>query len=310
MPLDPQCAALIAAAAQQPPPFNISDPAVARAAYLAATSGYAYVPGPIDCLNAEFPGSTQAIKIRIYRPQQSPRPLPTLCYFHGGGWALGDLDSHDHLCRHLAFRAQICVVAVDYRLAPEHLFPAAIDDSVTAVEWVVRNANLLNIDPVRLAVGGDSAGGQLAASTALILRDKGTSPLRFQLLIYPVCDYLAENDSLKVNATGYLLTRAAYQKFCDWYVPDHTRWSDPQVSPQHATNHANLPPALIQTAEFDPLRDEGRDYADTLRAAGNIVEYKCYPGMVHGFARMAAKIDLAKTALDDAARALRAALCD
>jgi acetyl esterase len=308
MPLDPQCAALIAAAAAAGTPFNASDPAAIRAGYAAQTAAYAYATGPVDATQAAFRGPGGTVAVRHYRPVGASATLPALIYYHGGGWCVGDLDSHDHLCRHLAHAAGIAVLAIDYRLGPEHPFPAALDDSVAAVEWAAREANGLRIDARRLAVGGDSAGGQLAASTALALRDRGQPGLRFQLLIYPVCDLVAENESLRTNATGYLLTRAAYLKFCDWYCADRGQWRDPRLSPQHASSHMNLPAAMIQTAEFDPLRDEGAAYADTLRAAGVPVQYRCYPGMVHGFARMGGKVDCGRTALDDAAAALRDAL--
>lgn len=307
MPLDPQCAAIIDAA-RSSPPFDADDPAAMRAAYAASTAGYAYDPGPIATENTAFDGPAGQVRVRLYRPFGSDVVLPVVVFYHGGGWVVGDLETHDHVCRHLASRAGVVIAAIDYRLAPEHPFPAALEDSIAAVNWVAREAARLRIDAKRIAVGGDSAGGQLAASVALGLRDTNGPPLAFQLLIYPVCDLIADNESLRINATGYLLTRAAYQKLCRWYLAEESQWSDPRLSPRHAAHHRGLPAALVQTAEFDPLRDEGRDYAATLRAAGVAVEEKCYAGMVHGFARMGGKVDMGKVALDDAARALRAGL--
>lgn len=308
MPLDPQCAALIAAAAKAGTPFGADDHRAIRAGYEAGTAAYVYDPGPVSISMHAFAGSGGPVAVRHYRPPGEPSVLPGLVFYHGGGWVVGSLDSHDHMCRHLALAAGVAVLSIDYRLAPEQPFPAALEDSVAAVQWAARDALALGIDPRRLAVGGDSAGGQLAASVAIALRDLGGPALRFQLLIYPVCDLVAENDSLRDNATGYFLTRAAYQQMCDWYLVDHGRWSDPRISPQHAAHHRGLPAALIQTAEFDPLRDEARDYANTLRAANVTVDYRCYAGMIHGFARMGGKIDKAKVALNEAAAALGKAL--
>ncbi|MSR14815.1 MAG: alpha/beta hydrolase [Gammaproteobacteria bacterium] len=308
MPLDPQCAALIEAAAKAGAPFGAPDHLAIRAGYEAVTAAYVYDCGPLAVTSHQFAGPAATVAVRVYRPPGGSASLPALVFYHGGGWVVGSLDSHDHLCRHLANAAGVVVLSIDYRLAPEHPFPAALEDCLAAVHWAARDAELLGIDATRLAVGGDSAGGQLAASVALALRDGGGPTLKFQLLIYPVCDLVADNDSLHENATGYLLTRAAYQKMCDWYLTDRTQWADPRMSPQHALHHRALPPALVQTAEFDPLRDEGRRYAETLRAAGVPVEYQCYSGMIHGFARMGGKVDTGKVALDDAAAALRTAL--
>ncbi len=307
MPLHPQCAAIIAAAAAGAP-FAAPTPAAMRAAYAATTAGYAHASGTlagVESLICSDPGGD--IGLRLYRPA-APDPLPALIFCHGGGWVLGDLDSHDHVCRALAQRADVAVVAVDYRRAPEHRFPAALDDVIAAVRWVAAHGPALGIDPDRLAIGGDSAGGNLAAAAALALRDSGGPRLALQLLIYPAVDCTADNESLRTNGEGYLLTRAALENFYDLYLPARAARSDPRASPQLAADHRGLPRAFIQTAEFDPLRDEGARYADTLRAAGVAVDYRCYPGMVHGFMRMGAKVDLALEALADASRALRAAL--
>ncbi|MGD9603925.1 MAG: alpha/beta hydrolase [Gammaproteobacteria bacterium] len=307
MSLDPQCAAIIEAAAAAGAPFAAPDHLAIRAGYDAGTAAYTYDPGPVDIHGSVFPGPGGNVAVRGYRPAGVPGALPALVFFHGGGWVVGSLDSHDHMARHLAVKAGCAVLSVDYRLAPEHPFPAALEDAIAAVQWAAHHAQALDIDPTRLAVGGDSAGGQLAASAALALRDARGPALRLQVLIYPVCDLVADNASLRENATGYLLTVAAYHKMCQWYLPERAQWADPRISPQHAANHRGLPPALVQTAEFDPLRDEGLAYVETLRAAGVPVESHCYAGMIHGFARMGGKVDRGRLALDDAAAALRRA---
>jgi len=309
MPVDPQCQALLDAAAAAGAPFAHDDYRAIRAAYAATTPSYRHATEPLAAVDDRtFAGPACAVPVRIYRPTTaSSSPAPCVVYFHGGGWVVGDLDSHDHLCRYLAHGAGAVVVAVDYRLAPEHPFPAPLDDCIAAVHWVADNAVELDIDPQRLALGGDSAGGNLAAATAIALRDgKGPRAL-VQLLIYPAVDFTANNDSLRDNAEGYLLTRSALDLFTRLYLPDEATRSDPRASPQLRNRHTDLPRAFIQTAEYDPLRDEARDYAQTLAAAGCPVEYKCYPGMVHGFARMGGKVDMALTALDDACGVMREA---
>jgi acetyl esterase len=308
MPLDPQCAAIIAAAQAGSAPFGGTDPLTIRAGYEAGTAGFAYDPGPVVARDTILPGPAGDLAVRVYSPPQAEAPLPALIFFHGGGWVVGSLNSHDHLCRHLCVKAGVAVLAVDYRLAPEHAFPAAFEDCLAVMGAVREAATALGIDRRRLAVGGDSAGGQLAASVCLALRDAGLPLPAFQLLIYPVCDLLAENDSIRDNATGYLLTVPAYHRMCEWYAGPRGSWADWRLSPQRAVDHRGLPPALIQTAEYDPLRDEGKAYAETLEAAGVGVEYRCHPGMIHGFARMGGKVDAGRLALDEAAAALRRAL--
>jgi acetyl esterase len=309
MPLDPQCAELVDAAARAGTPFTAPGVDAVRRGYAATIAAFAYDPGPLRAVEAQtFDGPGGPLRVRVYRPHSALPTLPGLLYLHGGGWAAGDLDSHDHLCRHLAFAGDVAVAALDYRLAPEHPFPAALEDTVAAWHWLRGAARGLGLDPERLAVGGDSAGGNLAAALTLHLRDHGSPPPRFQLLIYPAVDFSADNASLRENATGYLLTRDALEMFTGWYLGDDALRRDPRASPLLAANHAGLPPALIQTAEFDPLRDEGAAYAERLRAAGVAVDHRLYAGMLHGFARMGGKIDQGKRALDDAAAALRVAL--
>lgn len=309
MPLDPQCQAIIDAAAQAGTPFDAGDHVAVRTAYAASTMVYRHETPALDSVaNLVVEGSAAHIPVRIYRPRsEGQAPLPALVFFHGGGWVVGDPETHDHMCRYLAGHSGIVVASVDYRLAPEHAFPAAYDDALDAMRWVMSAPDDLNIDVNRLAIGGDSAGGNLSAAVTLALRDAGAPPLKLQLLMYAVVDFLADNASKRDYTTGYMLTKAAMEMFTDWYLPDASTRSDPRASPQQASDHTGLPPAFIQTAEYDMLRDEGHRYADTLKDAGAPVDYICYPGMIHGFMRMGSKIDAAITALDDAVDALRRA---
>jgi acetyl esterase len=200
------------------------------------------------------------------------------------------------------------VASVDYRLAPDTRFPGAVEDCFAATRWVVENAAALGADPRRVAVAGDSAGGNLAAVVAQIARDRGTPPLRFQLLVYPVADADFERASYRANADGYFLTRAAMQWFWDQYVPDAAERAHPYASPLRARSLAGLPPALVISAEFDPLRDEGEAYAEALRRAGVPVQCSRYDGQIHGFFGMGYAIERARDAVDEAANALRKAL--
>ncbi|MBL6951126.1 MAG: alpha/beta hydrolase [Alphaproteobacteria bacterium] len=311
MGLDPQCSAIIeAAAAAGGSPLQASDHRVARQAYEASTAAYIHATDDLHSVEDRSIAGADGneLAIRIYTPVSAASVMGVAIFFHGGGWVIGSLESHDHVCRHLAHGAGCIVVAVDYRLAPEHKFPAGLNDCLAAARWVAENAAAIGGDPARLAVVGDSAGGNLAASTALILRDEDKRiQLRLQALIYPAVDFTADTASKDDNGEGYLLTRQATEHFAELYLPDRATRSDPRASPQLARHHTDLPRAWIQTAEFDPLRDEGRIYAETLAKAGVAVEYKCYAGMVHGFARMGAKIDQGVVALDHVAGALRSA---
>jgi acetyl esterase len=248
--------------------------------------------------------ATQNYALRVYRPVRD-QTLPALVYFHGGGWTIGDLDSHDVLCRQLALGAQCVVVSVDYRLAPEYPFPAAVEDCFAATRYVAENAAKLKISGI--AVGGDSAGGNLAATVALLARDAGGPALAFQLLIYPATDQRGGTASYERNAEGYLLTRDAMQYFRRAYLPNEKDWTDWRASPLLAKSHANLPPALVITAGYDPLLDEGRAYADRLSAAGNNVTYREFADMVHGFILFGGVIDTANVAVAEICAALRGA---
>jgi acetyl esterase len=251
-------------------------------------------------------GPSGPIPVRVYRPD-GRAPKPAIVYYHGGGWVIGSLETHDDGCRALANAVDAVVISVDYGLAPEHRFPEPVDDAVTALGWVHEHADDLGVDPARIAVAGDSAGGNLAAVVAQIARDSGGPPLRFQLLVYPVTDYEFDSPSMNDNAEGYFLTRDAMRWFYSHYLNDPAESDDPRVSPLRASDLSGLPPAFVITAEFDPLRDQGIAYAAAMRDAGTVVEARSYPGMFHGFMSMVAFIDAGKVAFDDAVAALRTA---
>ena len=253
-----------------------------------------------------IPGPANEIPLRIYAPP-GERPAPVLVWFHGGGWVVGDLDTTDSLCRVLCEWAGCVVISVNYRHAPEHPFPAAVDDAYAATCWVALNAAELGVDAGRIAVGGASAGGNLAAAAALKANVEGRPGIVFQYLVYPVTDGSLSQQSMKRNSSGYGLSQAGMSWYWDQYVPDPARRSDPLASPLAATDLSGLPPAFVMTAEFDPLCDEGEAYAERLRQAGVSVQLKRYEGMIHGFLVNPGEFDAAKLALVDSAIALRAA---
>ena len=230
----------------------------------------------------EVDGAAGRLPARIYRPYGVSAGAPCLVYFHGGGWVLGSLDSHDAPCRAFAEGAGCVVISVDYRLAPEHPFPAAVDDATAAFRGIAKDAARLGIDPARIAVGGDSAGGNLAAVVCLDTRDDAVRPC-FQLLIYPGTDMSMSMPSIETMGRGFFLERATMDWFLDHYVPDRASRKNPRASPLFAPSHANLPPAFVLTAGFDPLRDEGQAYAKKLTAAGVACEERCYGSLIHGF---------------------------
>lgn len=244
-------------------------------------------------------GAAGPIPMRLYRPLTAgpARILPALVYFHGGGWVIGDLDTHDSLCRELANASGCAVVSVDYRLAPEHCFPAAVDDCLAATRWVYVNAASLGIDRERIAVGGDSAGGNLAAVVSIAARDAEDLPIRFQLLIYPATDGRRSAPSHTTNGDGYLLTRDTVRYFHDHYISDPALDLDWRASPLLHPDLSRLPPAMVLTAGFDPLRDEGAQYAQALGKAGNSVSYVCFERQIHGFITMGRVLDEARTAV-------------
>ncbi len=264
-------------------------------------------PPPIDTvrtLTAEGPHGP--IPLRLYRHGEGSSPRPVLVYFHGGGWVIGDLDTHDTLCRQLALASDCVVVSVDYRMGPEHPFPAAVDDACAATRWVAAQAPTLGLDATRLAVGGDSAGGDLAAVVSLALR--GELPLAFQLLIYPATDQHRTHESHRRNAQGYLLTTDTMTWFHDHYIADPAHDDDWRASPLRHPDLSRLPPALVLTAGYDPLRDEGMAYAQRLSESGVRATLVCFERQIHGFIPMGRVMDEANEAVALCADALKRAL--
>jgi acetyl esterase/lipase len=305
MPLDPQARAVLdMLAALGAPPLGTVSAVDARIAAAARP----LPPGaPVASVEERtIPGPVQDIPVRIYTPD-GQAPFPVLVWFHGGGWVLGNLDGADHVCRELANAARCIVVSVDYRLAPEHLFPAAVDDCEAAYLWSVANAGSFGGDPRRVAVGGDSAGGNLAAVVSLRARDNAAPLPVFQLLVYPVTDHNFERPSYIANNDGYFLTELAMRWFWDCYVPVDAERSHSHASPLYASDLSRLPPALIITAEFDPLCDEGEAYGELLRQAGVPVTVTRYDGMIHGFFALFPVIDRGREAVRESADALASA---
>ena len=303
--LDPQAKAVIDLVIKSGrPPYHHLSPKDARQMFRETRPASTPTPpeiGEVKELRAE------QIPCRVYRPKGVPAStaLPALIFFHGGGWVIGDLETHDVLCRQLTAGAGISVVNVDYRLAPEHKFPAAIDDAWTATRWVAAHAAELAIDASRLAVGGDSAGGNLAAVVALLARDQRGPALRLQVLTYPVTDVAAESPSYAEFADGFMLTRDSMRWFIAHYLRGQQDALDWRASPLRAPSLAGVAPALVVTAGFDPLRDEGDAYARRLREAGVRVDTICYGGMIHGFVPRGRLIESGNRAVAHAAATLR-----
>jgi acetyl esterase len=307
MPLDPVVKALLdQAAALNLPSLNTLSAPEARAAF-SATRLAAGEPEPVARVeDRSIPGPAGDIPVRIYCPEGEP-PFPLVVYFHGGGWVIGDLDTHDGTCRTLTNLTRCVTVSVSYRLAPEHKFPAAVEDAFAATEWAASNASALGADARRLAVAGDSAGGNLAAAVSLIARDGGSPKIAHQALIYPVTDFGFDRPSYESNAEGYFLTKEMMRWFWGHYVASEADAAHPHASPLRASDLSGLPPALIITAEFDPLRDEGEAYGARLQEAGVPATVSRYDGMIHGFVGMAALIPQGRQALQETAQALRSA---
>jgi acetyl esterase len=301
MTVHPQVKALLERVARSPlPPYHTVSAFVARRIYHDTRAALA--PKAPEVSDTKLLVLDSRIAVRVYRP--SSDVLPALVFFHGGGWTIGDLDTHDVLCRSLAAGARCAVFSVDYRLAPENPFPAAVDDAVAATKYLLSNPGPLKIDSSRIAVGGDSAGGTLAAVVALELKKHN---LAFQLLIYPATDQRCEFDSHSRNGEGYLLTREGIAFFRGGYLPDPKDWTDWRASPLLAADHRGVAPAYVLTAGFDPLLDEGRAYAEKLSAAGVAVEYREYSDMVHGFILFGGVLDTANAAVAECCTRLRAA---
>jgi len=295
--LHPQAAALLRLIEDKAvPPTHTLTPEQARSWYRERRAFTQPAPPEVAAVREL---KAAGIPLRLYRPlgSASSESLPVLVYYHGGGWVIGDLETHDTLCRQLCNGSGCAVVAVDYRLAPEHRFPAAVDDSFAALRWVQLNAAELKLDGSRIAVGGDSAGGNLAAVTAILARDAGDLPLRLQLLVYPATDQRRGAPSHETNGQGYLLTRDSITYFHDHYIADARHDLDWRCSPLLHENLRALPPAFVLTAGYDPLRDEGLQYAQALTAAGNRATLVCFERQIHGFITMGKVIDEANVAV-------------
>ncbi|WAL75552.1 alpha/beta hydrolase [Kitasatospora sp. YST-16] len=315
MPLHPQAEALRRQRAEAgTPPLYTRTLAEARAADLADIRAAAGNPEPVGSVE-EFtvPGPGGPLPLRVYHPapeaeaeNAAAAPLPVLLYLFGGGWTLGSLDTGDAICRRLTNAVGCVTVAAGYRLAPEHPFPAAVHDVAAAAEWIAGHAAQLGADPARLAVAGDSAGGNLAAALTLLARERGGPAIRHQLLVYPNTDHRVPPPG--TDDDPLLFNRRSVAWYWGHYLADPADGANPLASPLRAPSLAGLPPATVLTAEYDPLRDEGEQYAEALRAAGVPVELRRYDGMPHGFFAMSGVLDGGRDAQQHAAARLREAL--
>ncbi|MFE7513656.1 alpha/beta hydrolase [Streptomyces sp. NPDC057540] len=312
MPFDPEFQALYdQRAAQGGRPLYTMTLEEARAADLAAVQAGAGEPEPVaEVLDTTIPGPGGPLPVRVYRPSAAQGPLPVLVYFFGGGWTLGSIETGDAICRSLANAAGCLTIAVGYRLAPEHKFPAAVDDCHAGVRWIAEHVGRFGGDATRIAVAGDSAGGNLAAAVTLRNRDAGGPALVAQLLVYPNTDYLADTDSRRENTDPLLFNDKSVHWYWDNYLGTAEDGADPLASPLRAADHSGLPPALVITAEYDPLRDEGEQYATRLRESGVPVESVRYHGVAHGFFAMAGTLDAGRRAVAHAAAHLRTVFAD
>ena len=311
MSLHPQVVVLLERVARsQLPPYHELPPAVSRRLYHDTRGATSPVPPEMGAVSLMLvPGPAGPLPVRVYRPAGSAKGeiLPALVFFHGGGWVIGDLDTHDVACRQLSNGARCAVFSIEYRLAPEARFPAAVDDCVAATRYITAQAVALGVDAKRIAVGGDSAGGNLAAVVCIDARDAGLAQPCFQLLVYPATDQRSGHESHARNAEGYLLTRKVMNYFRGHYLPNDADWLDWRASPLLASSLAGLPPAYVLTAGYDPLVDEGRAYAERLSAGGVKTEYRDFPDMVHGFLLMGGVLDTANEAMAACCAALRGA---
>ena len=312
--LDPQAQALMQLMVEKGvPPVNTMTPVQARESYRSRRAfTQPDAPEVYQVADQVIESNGVNVPVRVYHPHtaQTQKSLPALVYIHGGGWTIGDLDTHDVLCRSLCLQAGVVVVSVDYRMGPEHKFPAAYDDTVAAFNWTVANASALGIDAKRIAIGGDSAGGNLSAAACIGLRDqKGLSVQpAFQLLIYPATIMWQDTPSYHANGQGYMLTKDSIAYYTDNYLRNRDDAKDWRASPQWASTHAGLPPAFVMTAGFDPLRDEGLMYADALSKAGVSCQYICFERQIHGFITMGRVMQEANTAVSLCAQVLKANL--
>ena len=311
MPLDPRAKRFLDTLAAMNPPSALSLTAAERRQGLEQLLSFSGPPEAVASVrNLSIPAIGTSIALRLYSPSAavSGEVLPAMVYFHGGGLVAGSLDTHDPICRALCNATGCQIISVAYRLGPEHLFPAAIEDGLEACRWVSAHAGELGIDPARIGICGDSAGATLAAVVCQAARGIGGLHLAFQFLLCPITDFAAETDSRRAFAEGYLVDRATLQHDLKHYLGAATDSADPRVSPLRAGDFSRLPPAIIHTAEFDPLRDEGRAYADRLETAGVRTIYRCHPGMIHLFYGMGGLLPYARTAFGLMGADLRALL--
>ena len=304
MAIDPQAKFLLEQmkAAGAPPTYTLTPEEARQSLTIGPLAGAPEEVAKVE--NRTISGFADDIRLRIYTPH-GHGPFPVLIYFHGGGWVIGDLDTVDVPCRMLANRANCVVVSVDYSLAPEHKFPTAAEDAYLATEWVVENAKSIQGDSARVAVCGDSAGGNLAAVVTLMSRDRNGPPLLCQILVYPVTHHAYDTDSYRENAEGYFLTKEGMIWFWNHYLRDEQDGKNPYASPLLAEDFSNLPPALVITAGYDPLRDEGEAYAARLKEAEVQVEVTRYDGMIHGFFWMPHALEQGRKAIEQVANALK-----
>ena len=311
MALNPQAAAFLQEVAEADgEPFHHMTPAQAREAVIPFVS-LGGEPEAVNGVRYDFiPGPTADLPVRVYRPLRGAEdePSPGLIYFHGSGWVVNNIALVDSVSRAISNRTGCVLVAVNYQKAPEHKFPIPFDDCYSATEWVFENADQLGIDANRIGVIGDSAGGNLAAAVTLKARDVGGPRIAYQVLIYPAVQYGWDTPSSLANAEGYLLERAGMEYFWNHYVRDPSDGQNAYCAPLAAADHSGLPPALVVSAEFDPLCDDGEYYSEKLRAAGVPVKFSLYEGQIHGFLGMAGIMDETQTLLDEIGSEVRSAL--
>jgi acetyl esterase/lipase len=311
MPLDPRARRFLDTLAAMNPPSALVLSVEERRAALAHLLSFCGAAPEVAAVDEfELPGPGGALAVRAYTPAGAHigERLPGMVYFHGGGLVAGSLDTHDPVCRALSNASGCRVLSVDYRLAPEHRFPAAVVDGCAAMEWIATHADELFIDRQRLGVSGDSAGATLAAVVCQALAPPGRVPVAFQFLLCPITDFAAESESRRTLGEGYLVDRDTLEHDLKHYLPAETERSDPRVSPMRAADVSHLPPTVIHTAEFDPLRDEGRAYAERLQEAGVRTLYRCHPGMIHLFYGMGGLITCAGAAFEQMGADIRGLL--
>lgn len=310
MTLHPQADAMLKQMEKDGVP-DISEMSVPQARMFLETAFAAMVPNPepmAEVRDFTVPGPAGRLPVRLYKPEGAGPTPPLVVFFHGGGWVIGTIESHDATCRALASASGCAVASVEYRLAPESAFPAAPEDCYAATKWLAENAGELGVDGERVAAAGDSAGGNLAAVVSLMARDRGGPGISYQVLIYPAVEVGGDYPSRTENAEGYFLTTRAMRWFYGHYIQDKSHAKDALASPLLAEDHSGLPPAIVVTAGYDPLRDEGEAYAEKLRQAGVEVKVSRKDGMIHGFASMIGALDDARASLGEMGQELRTAL--